>query len=54
MSTVPTTWADDDIHSFTTIFGTVLNGSEITWYNNPSTTATDPETDGTELKIRWV
>ena len=36
--------------NFTTYFGTKLNGSEVTWYNDPSGTSTDKS----ELKIQWV
>ena len=49
MSGPPTTFTDV-AYSFTTIFGTVLNGSEITWYNDP----TKDDTDRTELKFHWV
>ena len=47
-------WADiANIKSFTTTFGTVLHGSQITWYNNPE--ATDAaSTDITEMKFMWV
>ena len=45
---VPTAWAS--INNFTTIFGTALNGSEVTWYNDSSA----DNTDRTELKIYWI
>ena len=50
-SGAPTAWADIG-YSFTTIFGTALNGSEITWYNDP--TAASDSTDRTELKFHWI
>ena len=52
-TTLPTDWKATGIQSFTTIFGTILNGSEITWYNNPSTADTETAAH-TDLKIRWV
>lgn len=45
--TLPTGWSSLD--SFTTIFGTKINGSEITWYNDATSTAEA----GTELKFHW-
>ena len=39
-------------YSFTTIFGTVLNGSEITWYNDP--TKDDTNDHRTKLRFYWV
>lgn len=47
----PTAWASIP-YKFTTIFGTALNGSEITWYNDP--TADSASTDRTELKFHWI
>ena len=50
-------WADDStFSSFTTIFGTILHGSEITWYNKPTidVDAGDLQEDQDELKIKWV
>ena len=47
----PTAWKALP-YSFTTIFGTALNGSEITWYNDP--TADSASTDRTELKFHWI
>lgn len=47
---VPSGWAE--INNFTTIFGTALNGSEITWYNDSSEESSS--TKRTELKIYWV
>jgi hypothetical protein len=53
MSTYPTGWETlEKNYSFTTIFGTALNGSEITWINNQGADAAS--TERTELKIRWV
>lgn len=46
----PTAW--DAINNFTTIFGTALNGSEVTWFNDSS--AASDNTDRTELKIYWI
>ena len=40
------------LKSFTTLFGTALNGSEITWYNGSDQDAT--HVDRTELKIKWT
>lgn len=40
------------LSSFTSYFGTSINGAEITWYNDPSGDAAS--TDKTELKIEWV
>ena len=37
----PAGW--DAIHNFTTIFGTALNGSEITWFNDSSADAAAAE-----------
>lgn len=52
-TTYPTGWATlEASYSFTTIFGTALNGSEITWINNQGADAAS--TDRTQLKIRWV
>ena len=50
MTNGPPTAFTDVAYSFTTIFGTVLNGSEITWYNDP-TSDTD---DGLRLRFHWV
>ena len=52
-STWPTGWeALAASNGFTTIFGTALSGSEITWINNAS--AASGTTDRDQLKIRWV
>ena len=45
-------WASDDTYkSFTSIFGTALHGSEITWYNKPEGTEVG---EATEMKMKWV
>ena len=46
-------WATSStLKSFTTLFGTALNGSEITWYNGSDQDSLS--TDRTELKIKWT
>ena len=49
------TWAAEPLaenwKSFTSIFGTALHGSEITWYNNP---VSEEAGEATELKMKWV
>lgn len=47
---LPDGWSS--INNFTTIFGTALNGSEITWYNDSS--ADSGVADRDQLKIYWV
>ena len=48
-----TDWASvTALSSFTTYFGTQINGSAITWYNDPDGTAGTDNKD--QLKIEWV
>lgn len=43
----------DTLPNFTTVFGSTLNGAEITWYNNPTASGTKIA-DKTNLHIKYT